>query len=88
MRAATLLLEMTSAGERMESGSAADASVQLRKQFLERWGTTNCKSIQEQSGRRGCDEVVAMTTMMGERMLGNVSMLAEDATSLLPGRRQ
>ena len=68
MRAATLLLEMTSAGEKMEGG-ATTASVTLIKQFLERWGTTNCKSIQEQNGRCGCDKVIAMTAAMVEKMI-------------------
>ena len=84
MKSAVMLLAVLSA---QNGGSGEAAAARLRKLYLERWGTTDCKSIQEQNGRRGCDEVIAMTTMMVERMLGNVSMLAEDATSLLPGRR-
>ena len=74
MKAAALLIEMLSVGEKMDGGgAAATATVRLRKQSLERWGTTDCKSIQEQNGRCGCDEVIAMTAAMVEKLIEHMS---------------
>lgn len=66
MKSAVMLLAVLSA---QNGGSGEAAAARLRKLYLERWGTTDCKSIQEQNGRRGCDEVIAMTAMMVEKMI-------------------
>lgn len=50
-------------------GEADEAAAMLCRLYLERWGTADCAAIQSRLARRGCDEAIAITAAMVERLL-------------------